>query len=76
LCDYCNFLNFNNSDFSSTEDANNINRQGDEKKQKSLPSESLSSTDSQKMASSQKNKEDSERGIGTGDVNHKETTGR
>lgn len=68
------FFYFNNSDPRNTEDANRINRKGDENKQKGLPSESLSSTDSQKTASSKKNKDDSEREMGTRDLHHKETS--
>ena len=67
-------FDFNNSDSSNTEDADRINRKGDEKKQKGLPSESLSSTDSQNTASSEKNTDDSGREMGTGDLHHKETS--
>ena len=67
-------FNFNNSDLSNTEDVNRNNRKGDEKKQKGLSNESLSSTDHPNTASSQKNKEDSGREIGTGDLHHNETS--
>lgn len=67
-------FDFHNSDSSNTEDADRINRKGDEKKQKGLPNESLSSNDSQNTACSKKNNEESEREMTTGDLNQKESS--
>ena len=67
-------FDFHNSDSSNTEDADRINKKGDEKKQKGLPNELLSSADSQNMACNKRNKEDSEREMGTGDLHHKESS--
>ena len=68
------FFDFPNSDSSNTEDADRINREGDEKKQKGLPNEAVPSTDSQNTSCNKKNKEDSEREMTTGDLHHKESS--
>ena len=73
-CGIIFFFDFPNSDSSNTEDADRINREGDEKKQKGLPNEAVPSTDSQNTSCNKKNKEDSEREMTTGDLHHKESS--